>query len=72
MSPVYVAFYDMGPRPALALAEQLQQVARYDLCAGVPGVGEGGELRRALAGLDQVARLAQDVARRRGVAAWLS
>ena len=72
MSPVYVAFYHMGPRPALALAEQLQQVPRYDLCAGVPGVGEGGELRRALAGLDQVARLAQDVARRRGVAAWLS
>ena len=72
MSPVYVAFYHMRPRPALALAEQLQQVARYGLGAGVPGVGEAGELRRALAGLDQVARLAQDVARRRGVAAWLS
>ena len=72
MSPVHVALNHMRPRPALALAEQLQQVARYDLCAGVPGVGEGGELRRALAGLDQVARLAQDVAGRGGVAAWLS
>ena len=67
MSPVYVAFYHMRPRSALP--EQLQQVARYDLGAGVPGVGEGGELRGALPGLYGVARLTEKVPGRRGVGA---
>ena len=67
LAPVHVTLYDVGPHPLLT--EQPLHLPGDHLCAGVPGVGQRGELGGALPRLDQVPRLTQDVARRRGVAA---
>ena len=56
-------------RPPALRAQQLLELPGDDLGAGVPGVGEGGELRGALPGLYGVARLTEKVPGRRGVGA---
>ena len=60
-----VALDHVGPHPLLT--EQPLQLLADHLGARVPGVGQRGELGRALPRLDQVPCLTEDVARRGGV-----